>query len=107
MVPPTAIAAGFTYMAYKAFCPEAHPKASSVVNPTILKKNEKVVDTVDVEDISEKAVFCRCWRSKNVSKHQPTRKIYYSPCCFILHLFIIFCFIFDIINMSLEFQGTK
>lgn len=59
-------------MAYKAFCPEAHPKASSVVNPTILKKNEKVVDTVDVEDISEKAVFCRCWRSKNVSNNLPT-----------------------------------
>jgi len=25
------------------------------------------VDTVDIEDISEKAVFCRCWRSENVS----------------------------------------
>lgn len=69
LVPPTAIAAGFSYMAYRAFCPEAHPKPSSVVNPAILKKSEKVVDTIDVEDISEKAVFCRCWRSKNVSTY--------------------------------------
>lgn len=27
----------------------------------------KVVDFVDVEDIAEKASFCRCWKSKNVS----------------------------------------
>lgn len=67
LVPPTAVAAGFSYMAYRAFCPEGRPAPSSLVNPSILKKNEKVVDTVDVEDISEKAVFCRCWRSKNVS----------------------------------------
>lgn len=76
LVPPTAIAAGFTYMAYRAFCPEAHPKSSSVVNPTILKKNEKVVDTIDVEDISEKAVFCRCWRSKNVSTEEIIKNLF-------------------------------
>lgn len=61
------MAAGFGYMAYKAFCPHGRPPASAIVNPSILKKTEKVVDTIDVEDISEKAVFCRCWRSKNVS----------------------------------------
>jgi hypothetical protein len=37
-----------------------------VVNPDIQKENAKVVDAFDVEDISEKAVFCRCWRSKKV-----------------------------------------
>lgn len=68
LIPPTAAAAGFTYMAYRAFCPEGRPPAKALVNHTILKKSDKVVDSIDVEDISEKAVFCRCWRSKNVSQ---------------------------------------
>lgn len=38
-----------------------------LVNLSVKKDVSKVVDTVDIEDISEKAVFCRCWRSKNVS----------------------------------------
>lgn len=63
-------------MAYRAFCPEGRPAPTSIVNPSILKKSEKVVDTVDVEDISEKAVFCRCWRSKNVS-NKGFQKIHY------------------------------
>ncbi|XP_023015396.1 CDGSH iron sulfur domain 2 [Leptinotarsa decemlineata] len=65
LIPPTALAAGFTYISYKAFCPHGRPPPCSKVNPDILKRNEKVVDAVDVEDIAEKAVFCRCWRSKN------------------------------------------
>lgn len=36
------------------------------VNHKIKKDVGKVVDTVDVEDITEKAVFCRCWKSQNV-----------------------------------------
>lgn len=69
LIPPTAAVAGLTYITYKAFCPRARPPAgpSSHVNPSILKNNPKVVDTIDVEDISDAAAFCRCWRSKNVS----------------------------------------
>lgn len=37
------------------------------VNVKIKKDVAKVVDSVDIEDISEKAVFCRCWKSDNVS----------------------------------------
>lgn len=37
------------------------------VNYSIKKDVNKVVDSVDVEDITEKAVFCRCWKSENVS----------------------------------------
>ena len=37
------------------------------MNLSVKKDVNKVVDTVDIEDITEKAVFCRCWRSKNVS----------------------------------------
>jgi len=40
-----------------------------VVNPDIQKENAKVVDSFDVEDIGEKAAFCRCWRSKKVRCH--------------------------------------
>lgn len=29
--------------------------------------NFKVVETVDLEDIDEQKVFCRCWKSNNVS----------------------------------------
>uniref|UniRef100_A0A914D6Z6 Iron-binding zinc finger CDGSH type domain-containing protein n=1 Tax=Acrobeloides nanus TaxID=290746 RepID=A0A914D6Z6_9BILA len=33
------------------------------VNQAVKKDTDKVVDTVDMEDIGEKKVFCRCWRS--------------------------------------------
>lgn len=33
------------------------------VNPDIRKGEAKVVDTIDIEDIGNKAVLCRCWRS--------------------------------------------
>lgn len=38
-----------------------------MVNPKIKKDSDKVVDMVDIENIAEKAAFCRCWRSENVS----------------------------------------
>ncbi|KHJ89014.1 zinc finger CDGSH type [Oesophagostomum dentatum] len=34
------------------------------VNKKVQLANEKVVDTVDVEDIGEKKAFCRCWKSE-------------------------------------------
>jgi len=40
-----------------------------VINSLVKKNEEKVVDTVDVEDIGEKKVFCRCWKSAKVSNH--------------------------------------
>lgn len=70
LIPPTAALAGFTYITYRAFCPHGRPPPSTQMNRSILKNNPKVVDTIDVEDISDKAVFCRCWKSKNVSKTQ-------------------------------------
>lgn len=42
-------------------------RASSTVNhvnPGIKKDQPKVVDSIDVEDLGNKSVFCRCWRSK-------------------------------------------
>ena len=38
------------------------------MNLSIRKNEKKVVDTVDIEDITaEKTYYCRCWRSEKVS----------------------------------------
>ena len=34
------------------------------VNECIKLDSNKVVDTVDIEDMGDKGVFCRCWKSK-------------------------------------------
>ncbi|KAG9511182.1 Eukaryotic initiation factor 4A-II [Fragariocoptes setiger] len=36
----------------------------STINKNVKKDDPKVVDTFDIEDITGKKVFCRCWRSK-------------------------------------------
>lgn len=66
LVPPTAALAGIGYMSYLAFCPEARPKPSGRCNLHHRLNEGKVVDSVDIEDIAEKAAFCRCWKTKNV-----------------------------------------
>ena len=35
----------------------------SMVNLSLQKDQNKVVDTVTTDDIGDKKVFCRCWRS--------------------------------------------
>ncbi|XP_067010761.1 CDGSH iron-sulfur domain-containing protein 2 homolog isoform X2 [Anabrus simplex] len=62
LIPFGAAVAGFTFIVYKAFAPR--PGGQGWINPNIKKDNPKVVDVIDVEDISEKAAFCRCWKSK-------------------------------------------
>lgn len=78
LVPPTAAVAGFGYMSYLAFCPEARKGTKTArVNTSIRLEDAKVADFVDIEDIAEKAAFCRCWKSKNV-RWSPTLPCY--PC---------------------------
>lgn len=36
------------------------------VNKAIEKDSNKVVHTLDIEDIGKKTVLCRCWRSQKV-----------------------------------------
>merc|ERR1712168_410383 len=43
---------------------KAKKDTTGCCNYMIKKDEAKVVDTYDVEDISDKAVFCRCWKSK-------------------------------------------
>lgn len=67
LVPPTAAMAGLGYMSYLAFCPEGRPRPNGRCNLAHRLNEAKVVDSVDIEDIADKAAFCRCWKSKNVS----------------------------------------
>uniref|UniRef100_A0A8C3WK93 Iron-binding zinc finger CDGSH type domain-containing protein n=1 Tax=Catagonus wagneri TaxID=51154 RepID=A0A8C3WK93_9CETA len=60
------IAAGTTaigYLAYKRFYIKNH-RNKSMVNPHIQKDKPKVVHAFDMEDLGDKAVYCRRWSSK-------------------------------------------
>lgn len=52
-------------MSYLAFCPHGRPQKSNRVNNLVRLNEDKVVDMIDIEDIADKAAFCRCWKSKN------------------------------------------
>ncbi|KAL6036122.1 hypothetical protein STEG23_017004 [Scotinomys teguina] len=55
--------AALGYLAYKKFyMKDTHTKA--IVNLQVKKDNPKVVHAFDMEDLGDKAVYCRCWRSK-------------------------------------------
>ncbi|XP_035752568.1 CDGSH iron-sulfur domain-containing protein 1 [Egretta garzetta] len=56
-------AAAVGYLAYKKFLSK-DKCCKAMVNPHIQKDNPKVVHAFDMEDLGDKAVYCRCWRSK-------------------------------------------
>jgi len=54
----SAVAVGYALVAtYMLF------KKKGRVNEKIQRDSDKVVHTLDMEDIGKKAVFCRCWKS--------------------------------------------
>jgi len=71
LVPLGAVVAGIGYLAYDKIstsgcmikCASKAAKGP-MVNASIKKDQAKVVDSLDIEDIGDKKVFCRCWRSK-------------------------------------------
>lgn len=64
---PVAVAAALsTYLLTRYFSSQSSPK--NMVNMSINKDSPKVVHSFDMEDIGNKAVYCRCWRSKKVSE---------------------------------------
>nr|CAG4650650.1 EOG090X0JRY [Sida crystallina] len=76
LVPLGATVAGITYLTYDKLAVSGllpiNGRAASKpelkknpVNLSIKKDEPKVVDNVDVEDIGDKKVFCRCWKSKS------------------------------------------
>ncbi|KAK1166401.1 CDGSH iron-sulfur domain-containing protein 1-like [Acipenser oxyrinchus oxyrinchus] len=59
----TAGSAAIGYLAYKTFMSK-EKCCKTRVNLEIQKDNPKVVHAFDIEDLGDKAVYCRCWRSK-------------------------------------------
>ena len=57
--------AALGYLAYKKFYAKEN-RTKAMVNLQIQKDNPKVVHAFDMEDRGDKAVYCRCWRSKKV-----------------------------------------
>lgn len=68
LVPPTLVVGGISYYSYQTI-KKARQAGSGQINPDIRKDLKKVVDFIDIEDITEKASLCRCWKSKNVSMY--------------------------------------
>jgi len=72
LTPLIAVISGSTYytVRYLRGEPEGGPGEPKPVgkrgkvNLNIKKDSSKVVDTCDIEEIGDKKVFCRCWRSK-------------------------------------------
>lgn len=61
----TALAVSYAaYITYSSKTKELGNQRGSSINPSIKKDSPKVVDTIDLEDLGNKTVFCRCWRSK-------------------------------------------
>ncbi|OXB74673.1 UNVERIFIED_CONTAM: hypothetical protein H355_001505 [Colinus virginianus] len=56
-------AAAVGYLAYKKILSK-DKCCKAMVNLHIQKDNPKVVHAFDMEDLGDKAVYCRCWRSK-------------------------------------------
>lgn len=60
---PVAVAAALsTFLLTRYFSSKSSPKGR--VNMSVNKDSPKVVHSFDMEDIGNKAVYCRCWRSK-------------------------------------------
>ncbi|MCL4129333.1 UNVERIFIED_CONTAM: hypothetical protein GTU68_023076 [Idotea baltica] len=49
-------------------------------NPCIKKNESKVVDSLDMEDLGDKAVFCRCWRSSKFPYCDGSHNKYNEEC---------------------------
>ncbi|VVD03500.1 CDGSH iron-sulfur domain-containing protein 2 homolog [Leptidea sinapis] len=62
LLPPTIAIGGISYVGYQTV---KKVKEAGRVNSCIRKDINKVVDFIDIEDITEKASLCRCWKSKN------------------------------------------
>jgi len=64
VVPWVTAAAALAYGIYVTIELKRERAASGQVNRSVKKDTAKVVDTVDLEEVGDKKVFCRCWKSK-------------------------------------------
>ncbi|XP_064643534.1 CDGSH iron-sulfur domain-containing protein 2 homolog isoform X2 [Lineus longissimus] len=81
LVPLVGTISFLIFVTARAFAPGCSDKKAACVNPDIKKNIEKVADTVDIEDIGEKAAFCRCWRSKKFPYCDGSHNQHNKNCC--------------------------
>ena len=74
LVPLVVTTSVAVYLVVSALIPsKPKKKEHEWLNKTIEKEKEKVADTFQIEDLGDKMVFCRCWKSKKVSTSTITR----------------------------------
>ena len=69
MVPLVGTVSFAIYLVAKTLFPPAADPSEDQINKSIQKSEPKVATAVDVEDLGDKAVFCRCWKSEKVKNH--------------------------------------
>ncbi len=69
---PTCVAATSGVIAYLVLNAIYHKTRGKenpdCINKSIEKDKAKVVDCLDIEDLPDKVAYCRCWKSKKVSR---------------------------------------
>ena len=74
LVPLVVTTSVAVYLVVSALIPsKPKKKEHEWLNKTIEKEKAKVADTFQIEDLGDKMVFCRCWKSKKVSTSTITR----------------------------------
>lgn len=69
LLPLLGILALLGYLTIRPFLPKKKKQRDSLINLKIQKENPKVVNEIDIEDLNSANVcYCRCWRSKTVSR---------------------------------------
>ena len=68
LVPFVVTTSVVVYLVVSALLPSKPPKKPDEdwVNKSIQKDKEKVADIIEIEDLGDKTVYCRCWKSKKV-----------------------------------------
>ncbi|XP_068710541.1 CDGSH iron-sulfur domain-containing protein 2 homolog A-like [Montipora capricornis] len=66
LVPFVVTTSVVVYLVVSALLPSKPPKKPDEdwVNKSIQKDKEKVADIIEIEDLGDKTVYCRCWKSK-------------------------------------------
>ncbi|XP_020629347.1 CDGSH iron-sulfur domain-containing protein 2 homolog A-like isoform X1 [Orbicella faveolata] len=64
LVPFVVTTSVVVYLVISALVPSKPKKEEEWVNKTHQKEKEKVADAFQIEDLGDKSVFCRCWKSK-------------------------------------------
>ncbi|XP_012692521.1 CDGSH iron-sulfur domain-containing protein 2 [Clupea harengus] len=64
LLPLLGILALLGYLTIRPFLPKKKKQKDSIINPKIQKENPRVVNEIDIEDLSSTKSYCRCWRSK-------------------------------------------